>query len=76
MPKVGSKKFPYTAAGMKAAKKASKKSGSALSVAKKGKVAGGMFGSSKRSAAARKKARTTAARTKSRVRGARMGYGR
>jgi hypothetical protein len=27
MPKVGSKKFPYTAAGMKAAKKASKKTG-------------------------------------------------
>ena len=35
MPKVGKKKYPYTAAGKKAAKKAAKKSG--LSIKKKAK---------------------------------------
>lgn len=32
MPKVGGKKFPYTAAGMKAAKKAAKKTGKKMAM--------------------------------------------
>jgi hypothetical protein len=35
MPTVGKKKFPYTEAGMKAAKKAAKKAGVAMKKAKK-----------------------------------------
>jgi hypothetical protein len=62
MPKVGKKKFPYTAAGMKAAKKASKKTGK--------KVMGMSSGAARGTAARRKKASKAA-----RVRGGRMGYG-
>lgn len=35
MPKVGNKKFPYTKAGMKAAKAAAKKSGKSMKMGKK-----------------------------------------
>lgn len=37
MPEVNGKKFPYTAAGMKAAKKAAKKAGKPMKKKKKGK---------------------------------------
>jgi len=37
MPEVNGKKFPYTAAGMKAAKKAAKKAGKPIKKKKKGK---------------------------------------
>lgn len=37
MPKVGKKEFPYTAAGMKAAKKAAAKSGKKMTKKSKGK---------------------------------------
>ena len=40
MPKVGKKKFPYTAAGMKAARNYSKLSGIPMSDAKKRKKTG------------------------------------
>jgi hypothetical protein len=37
MPEVNGKKFPYTAAGIKAAKKAAKKAGKPMKKKKKGK---------------------------------------
>ena len=39
MPKVGNKEYPYTAEGMKAAKKAAKKTGKSMKVKHKGKGA-------------------------------------
>ena len=40
MPKVGKKKFPYTDAGKKGAKKAAKKTGKKVMPAKRGKKGG------------------------------------
>ena len=37
MPEVNGKKFPYTAAGMKAVKKAAKKTGKKMTIKKMGK---------------------------------------